>query len=207
MSSLLLADAQDARRAAEAILRESRFHNPSVPRPLHSALHSLGTGLQAIGNAISSAVEAVGSLLPGGAVTAWVLLAVLVIAIVALVARRYTRAALTRPANPDARGARRPVTAAQLERAAQEAESAGAFADAVRLRFRAGLERLGEQGAISHPRSTPSAQVARELDSRGFDALARRFDEIAYGEQPAAADDVQAARAGWSELLSGARGR
>ena len=207
MSGLLLADAQAARQAAQAILRESRFHDPSVPRPLHSALHSLGTGAHDVGKAISSVVDSLGSVLPGGTVTAWVLLAGLVIAIVALVARRYTRAALARTPAIDGQPARGRVTAAQLERDAQEAERAGRFADAVRLRFRAGLQRLGEQGAIARPGSTPSATVAQALDSPRFDALAHRFDEIAYGEQPAGAQDAQAAREGWPDVLSGARRR
>ena len=77
----------------------------------------------------------------------------------------------------------------------------------MRLRFRAGLERLSEQGAIASARSTPTAEVARALRSHGFEWLARRFDEIAYGSSTAAAHDAEAAREGWSEVLSGARRR
>ena len=96
----MLADAQTARREAAAILSQSRFHNPSVPRPLHSLLHDVGSGLQGVGDAITGAASALGSVLPGGAATAWVLLALLVIGVVWLVARRYTGAALAAAGAP-----------------------------------------------------------------------------------------------------------
>jgi hypothetical protein len=206
VNAFVLADAQAARREAAAILSQSRFHNPSVPRPLHSLLHDLGSGLQGLGDAITDAASALGSVLPGGALTAWVLLAVLITGVVWLVARRYTGAALA-AATPGGEARGRRLGAAELEAAAQRAEYEARFADAVRLRFRAGLERLSEQGAIASAHSTPTAEVSRTLRSRGFESLARRFDEIAYGSSPAAADDAQAAREGWSEVLSGARRR
>jgi hypothetical protein len=207
VSALVLADAQAARREAAAILSQSRFHNPSVPRPLHSLLHDLGSGLQGLGDAITDAAAALGSVLLGGAVTAWVLLALLIIGAVWLLARHYTGAALA-TAGPPGGGARgRRLGAAELDAAAQQAEREARFADAVRLRFRAGLERLSEQGAIPSARSTPTAEVSRALRSRGFESLARRFDEIAYGSSPAAAHDARAAREGWSEVVSRARRR
>ena len=205
--NVVLADAQAARREAASILHDSRFHNPSVPRPLHSLLHDLGTGLQGIGDAISSVVAALGALLPGGVVTAWIVLAVLVAGAVTLVARRYTRGALAAGDAAESGVRRRRVDAAALEREAEAAEREGRFADAVRLRFRAGLERLSEQGAIAPARATPTAEVSRALRSQGFESLARRFDEIAYGSAPAQADDARTAREGWSDVLSGARQR
>jgi hypothetical protein len=207
VTALVLADAQAARREAAAILSQARFHNPSVPRPLHSLLHDLGSGLQDLGDAITSAVAAVGSLLPGGTITAWTLLAALIIAAVWLLARRYTRGALAAPSAPGSGPRRRERGPAELEREAEQAEHEGRFADAVRLRFRAGLERLSEEGVIAPAGATPTAEVSRALRSQDFESLARRFDEIAYGCAPAAPDDAQAAREGWSDVLSGGRRR
>jgi hypothetical protein len=88
-------------------------------------------------------------------------------------------------------------------RAAEAAERAGQLADAVRLRFRAGLLRLAERGTIGTPRSTPTTEVSRILASPEFDTLARRFDEIAYGGSTPVPDDVEAARREWRTVLSG----
>ena len=68
------ADADAARRTAAAILGEGRFHNPSVPRPLHGVLHDLGVVLQSIGHAVSHVVDRVGKLFPGGTLAVWTVL-------------------------------------------------------------------------------------------------------------------------------------
>jgi hypothetical protein len=41
------------------------------------------------------------------------------------------------------------------------------------------------------------------LHSPDFDALAHRFDEIAYGASPAGADDADDARRRWGEVVTG----
>ena len=70
---------------------------------------------------------------------------------------------------------------AAIERRAEEAERAGDFAEAVRLRFHAGLLRLDARGLIEYRPSLGTAAVARRLHSPEFDRLAGRFDEIVYG--------------------------
>ena len=199
-----IADADAARRAAAAILRQGRFHNPSVPRPLHGVLHDIGKVLQAVGHAVTHAVDRAGRVVPGGTVAVWVVLGLALLAAIAFLARRYSRRALLRESRrAGASRAGRVERAADLERKAARAERDGRFEDAVRLRFRAGLVRLAEEGTIPTARSTPNAQLSRTLHSADFDALARRFDEIAYGASPAASTDAEEARRRWSAVVSG----
>lgn len=201
--ALPLADADAARRAAAAILREGRFHNPSVPRPLHGVLHDIGDGLRAVGHAVTHAVDRVGRIVPGGTVAVWVVLGLGLLAAISFLARRYSRRALLRESRRHGASRAGVETAADLERQAAGAERDGRYDDAVRLRFRAGLARLAQQGAIRTARSTPNAQLARTLDSADFDELARRFDEIAYGASPAGSTDAEEARRRWSAVVSG----
>jgi Domain of unknown function (DUF4129) len=93
-----------------------------------------------------------------------------------------------------------------LERRADEAERARDHALAVRLRFRAGLMRLGEREVIPYRPSLTTAEARRRLRSEPFDRLATDFDAIAYGGRAAGDDDARAAREGWREVLgAGAR--
>jgi hypothetical protein len=96
-------------------------------------------------------------------------------------------AAAARPARDDPRA---------IERRAEEAEAAGDHALAVRLRFRAGLLRLGIRP------SQPSGEVARTLRSEDFDALARTFDEVIYGGRAARAADSEEARRRWPAVVA-----
>jgi hypothetical protein len=89
----------------------------------------------------------------------------------------------------------------ELEREAERAAAAGDYSDAVRLLFRAGLLRLDDQHRIRYTPGTTSGQIADHLRSPEFEALARRFDEIVYGGEPAGTADVAAANAGWRRLL------
>ncbi len=200
-----LADAAAARRAASAILGQDRYHQPSIPRPLHGLLHSLGVALSSVGHWIGSPVRTLERIFPGGATAAWVLLVVLLMVIVAVAARGRARRALERGAPAAPLGAPGPLSASDLERMAQEAERGERFAAAVRLRFQAGLTRLEERGEITGSRSTPTDQLARALASADFDALAARFDQIAYGDSPADAQDLEEARRRWPGVLAGRR--
>ena len=77
-----------------------------------------------------------------------------------------------------------------LERAADEAERDGDLDRAVRLRFRAGLLRLGDRGAIRYRPSVTTGEVRRTLDSRRFDDLAGTFEAVTYGGRAADRPDV-----------------
>ena len=114
--ALPLADADAARRAAAAILREGRFHNPSVPRPLHGVLHDIGDGLRAVGHAVTHAVDRVGRIVPGGTVAVWVVLGLGLLAAISFLARRYSRRALLRESRRHGASRAGVETAADLER-------------------------------------------------------------------------------------------
>jgi hypothetical protein len=193
--------APEARRLASAILAEPRFHAPRVPRPLHGALHSLGSVLDAPLRALGDLITALGTIFPGGVAAVWIALALLAVGGGILLARRYIRST---PAAPRANGAaleESPDTPTDLLAAAQRAERAGRLDEAVRLRFRAGLLALAQRGAVEDVACAPNGQLAAALHSDRFRRLAGRFDEIAYGGAAAAQDDVEAARREWPALL------
>jgi hypothetical protein len=196
-------DPDDARRAAEDILADRRFRSDPAPRPLRGPLEWLGDRLETVFDWIGSVLE----LIPG---IGWIALALAAVgALVAWIVRRARR----RVSEGDT-GARatpfeaaRPERAADLERAADEAERAGDLERALRLRFRAGLLRLGERGAIDYRPSVTTGEVRRVLHSDRFDELAGTFEEVAYGGRTAERPDVDAARREWPRVLEGAQGR
>jgi hypothetical protein len=194
--------AAQARSQARAILAERRFHLAPIPRPLHGVLHAIGRVLETPLEALGELVSGVAVSTPGGAVVVWSVLAAAVLAISAIFAVRGSRRALREPGADTAHaGRQRPVRASELERAAADAEARGRHQDAVRLRFRAGLLRLAERELVGDAPSMLNAEVSRALRSERFDALARRFEEIAYGGRTAVAEDSEAARRDWSQLL------
>lgn len=189
-----------ARSHARAILAEARFHSPSVPRPLHGLLQTLGSALESPLNAVAKLVSSLGTVTPGGEGAVWGVLAAAVLALSGVLALRGARRALGGPGTPYAAGDGAP-SARELELRAQAAETQGQLAEAVRLRFRAGLLRLQERELLDAAPSTLNAEVSRVLRSERFDALARRFEEIAYGGRAASEEDVRLAREEWSHLL------
>jgi len=180
-----------AQQTAAAILEANQYGTAPVPDPVGSALRGLGSALSKL---------AAGA--PGGPAAFWVIVGTIALALFALGARRMMRrldpvaqaaAAAARSAGED------PDT---LEHAAQAAEEDGAFADAVRLRFRAGLLRLSARRVIDYRPSLLTADIARRVRSAEFDALAATFDRVAYSGAPAVAGDAAAAREGWRTLLA-----
>ncbi len=191
-------DPDAARRAAEQILRDRRFRNDPAPRPLRGPLQWLGDRLRAVVDWIDAVLSAV----PG-----WVWIA-LALAIVAAVAARIVvvsqrRRGATGPSSSRRRGATggEPEDPAALEAEADAAERAGDLARALRLRFRAGLLRLGDRGAIEYRPSMTTREVRTALGSETFDELARTFEAVAYGGHTAHTDDVQRARREWPRVL------
>ncbi len=192
-----------ARALARSILGESRFHT-ALPHPLQSLLRTIGQAVSAPINAFGRWLGGIGGGVPGGKTIALLTIALVLAVGGVLVARMLARRRVT-AARATARAARGapPESAAELERAADAAERGGDLAQAVRLRFRAGLLRLAEQGAIERPGATPSRELASALRSREFELLANRFDEIAYGGSGARAEDVQDARRRWPAVVRG----
>ena len=91
-----------------------------------------------------------------------------------------------------------------LDRDADDAERRGDLERAVRLRFRAGLLRLGDRGAIAYSPSVTTGEVRRVLGSDTFDELAHTFEGVTYGGRAARPPDVDAARREWPRVLDDA---
>jgi hypothetical protein len=179
------------------VLSERRFRQ-SLPQPFKRPLQRLGDWLQGLWNR-----------LPGGPGGRWGFAIVAVAIVAAAIAlhgirrRRGTDEGVAVARGPGGAAAE---GAAALERRADEAERAGDHALAVRLRFRAGLMRLGERDVIPNRPSLTTTEARRRLRSAPFDRLAADFDQIAYGGRAARDDDARAAREGWREVLgAGAR--
>jgi hypothetical protein len=189
-------DPNAARRAAQHILSDRRFRPSSTPRPLRGPLHWLG-------DRIESAFGPLGRLfrlMPGW--TWLVALAVVVAAVAWIVARRARKRVARAPTRGPVRGRLDDgEDPDELERAADAAERDGDLARAVRLRFRAGLLRLGDRGAIEYRPSVTTGEVRRTLGSNRFDELAGTFEAVTYGGRSADPPDVDAARREWPNVL------
>jgi hypothetical protein len=192
-----------ARARAHEILQERRFQGTDFPRPLKGPLEWLQDRLQPVLDWINGR----GADLPGGPVALWMVLAVAFLLAAgtvtgtsirrrALAIERAKAAALPESEDP-----------AALERAADRAERDGDYEHAVRLRFRAGLLRLDRRRILAYRPSLTTGDVARAIHAPAFADVGARFDEIAYGGRPAAAEDATAARQGWHDVLEQAAAR
>ncbi len=195
-----------ARHLARAILSEGRFHEPTVPRPLHTALREIGRLLESPVNGVNELVDKIAGSTPGGAPVVWVLLALALAGVAAALAMTGVRRAAKGPASRRGEPAGRPPpSASELEREAAGAERAGRYGEAVRLRFRAGVLSLSERELLDGAPSMVNRRLISELHSPAFEQLAGRFDEIAYGASAADEQDAQRAREGWAAVLEEAR--
>ena len=191
-------DPDAARRAAQHILSDRRFHRDPAPKPLRGPLEWIGERLQSIASWIADILRPVPAFV-------WLTLA---LAIVAAVIARIVVVAKRRSVGAPISGGRgyafdgdESEDPAELERLAVDAERSGDLARAIRLRFRAGLLRLGERGVIAYRPSLTTSEVRRAIGSGTFDDLARTFERVAYGGQDADAPDVDAARRDWPRVL------
>jgi hypothetical protein len=191
----------DPSSQARAILAESRFHGSSVPRPLHGFLVWLGDRLQPVADAF----RWVGDRFVFGRWGLGAFLAALVVAVSAFVALKVARrrGASTVERRLAARYAG--LDPAQLEREADAAEAQDDPAQALRLRYRAGLLRLGRARVLPLRESLTTAEARRALGLPSFDTLARTHDEVVFGGRIAVPQDAVDARSGWRDVL-GAKG-
>lgn len=193
-------DPAAARDAARDILGRRQFRRSHTPRPLRKPLTWLGDRLSGIAHWFGDVLAHVPFLL---------LLLIAIAAIGLAVAFILSKVRANRGA-AESRRRRGGVDAAEvedpaaLERAAEAAEREGRLDIAVRLRFRAGLLRLGDRGAIRYRPSVTTNEVRRVLGSDTFDELARTFDGIAYGGRDAEPPDVDTARREWPHVVADA---
>ena len=210
MPIALSADPSEAaRRQAQQILSERRFHESGVPRPFHGVLEAVGRGATWIGDKLAWPFRQLGVRGPeagGGWAWLWVLLALAVVVLAVVIATRLgrRRGGLRIEAGTARSQARGREDPAQLERAAEQAERAGDLAGALRLRFRAGLLRLARARVIPARSSVTTREVRAAVASPEFDELARAFDEVVYGHRDARPDDLERARTGWRRVLESA---
>ena len=190
-------DPDQARQAANDILSDRRFRRDPAPRPLRGPLHWLGDRLSGIERWIGDRLAVV----PG---IVWIMLALLVvgavIARVIVVSRRHAVSGAGSATGTGIAGATL-EDANALEREADEAERDGDLDRALRLRFRSGLLRLGDRGAIAYRPSLTTGEVRRALGSENFDELARAFERVTYGGRAAEPLDLDAARTTWPRVL------
>jgi hypothetical protein len=197
-------DPDAARRVAEDILADPRYHPRRGPRPLAGFFERLGELIvdpvirffRSIGDALPS----VGSP-PWIALAAGVVIAALIVAVRLSSARGRQRFASRGVIGDDEHG----LGPDELDRRADDAESRGDLDAALRLRFLAGLARLDDVGVVRLRPGLTNAAVSRALRSGDFDGLANDFDEVAYGGRPATSDDITAARSTWPGVVATAR--
>jgi len=188
----------DARAEARDILAEDRFQEGRLPGPFRGLIDWLEARL----DDIDAPLDWLDDLIPGPRSVVWILAALIVAAGGWLLARRLLTGRVQVAAAATAAGeAARADDPRELERRADAAEAAGDLETALRLRFRAGLLRLDERGAIAFRPSIPTAEVRRALRSPDFDALAATFDDVVYGGREPRPDDVADARERWPEVV------
>jgi hypothetical protein len=191
------------RRQAAAVLDERRFKGATLPQPLKKPLQWLGDRIEPIATWLNDR----GTVVPGGPVVLWMILAALVVIAAgsltgttirrrALAIERALAAAVPEADDPNA-----------LERTADRAEQDGDYERAVRLRFRAGLLRLDRRRVLAYRPSLTTGEVARAIRAPAFAEIGARFDEIAYGGREAEREDAEAAKRGWKDVLAQAEPR
>ncbi len=190
-----------AREEARHILAERRFRGTTLPRPFHRFFSWLADRLHFVTRGWDWLAARI-----GGAPVLWAIVGALVLmAAFALGARLAERRTEVEARGIGRRRRGRSEDPADLERLADEAERRGDLEVALRLRFRAGLLRLGRARALPLRPSLRTREARRALGNVRFDRLARDFDEIVYGRRPPRPADVEAARSEWPQVVAEAR--
>jgi hypothetical protein len=186
------------RDAAREILSGRRYRTSALPRPFAGLLDRIGRFLTKLWHPIGRHLPHLGPLWWIG-VGALVVAAAIVVTFVLGLRRRAVSAehvaiARVRSLRPD-----------DLERAARDAEAAGRLAEAIRLRFAAGLVRLDRAGVIEWHPSITSGAVRRRLRSETFDNVASSFERVTYGDRAPTSSDVELSRSGWRDVMERVR--
>ena len=193
-------DPAGARSTARHILSGRQFRPAPTPRPFRNQLNWLGDRLHPIVSWLARVFTDIFG-------RNWVIIVAFIVIAIAIV--YFVIRVRLRRGSPDARR-RSPGAAAdasedpaELEQAADAAERSGDLDRALRLRFRAGLLRLGDRGAIRYRPSVTTNEVRGALGSETFNELARTFEAVAYGGRDAEPPDVETARREWPRVVSG----
>jgi len=191
-------DPDAARSAAQHILGGRQYRAAPTPRPFRKPLNWLGDRLHGIvdwfGHVLSHFPPLLLLLIALGAVVT-----AIVFAVTKIRARRGRPYGLRHAGRIPGEESEDPD---ELERFADAAERDGRLDHALRLRFRAGLLRLGDRGAIRYRPSLTTNEVRRALGSESFDDLARTFEAVAYGGRDALPPDLDTARREWPQVVA-----
>ena len=180
-----------AQATAASVLHQRQYGRAPLPDPI-------GTVFDKVGRFLSK----LASHAPGGPVVFWLVVAAIVLAGAGFGARR-----MMRRLDPGVRAARlydggSAESPDELMAEAAAAEARGAYREAIRLRFQAGLLTLGERGRLDYRPSLLTGEARRTVHSETFDDLAARFEQVAYADAPADAAEAAAARDGWDTVLT-----
>ncbi len=188
---------RDPRQDAREVLAQPRFHSESVPGPFRRIIHWLGKLVPDL----KPVLRWLDKLLPGPRSVVWLVLGAAFAGVAWFIARRFLTTRISAATEAARAAAPAEFDPKALERQAAEAEAAGDLETALRLRFRAGLLRLDERGAIEFRPSISTYEVRRALRSDDFDGLAATFDDVVYGGREAVSGDVAEARERWPKVV------
>ncbi len=193
-------DADELRETAERILSQ-RAYAESPPGVFSRLLDWLA---ELFDIDLPSPESAVSDVDPAGLAGLRTLL--IVLAILALVAWGATyiirRRTALRIAATGSSKAKAEVSANDLDRRAAEAARRGEYAEALRLRFEAGLIRLERRGVLSDHATRTSGEVADAVHLAEFDRVAGTFDAVVYGRRPAAKADDDFSASAWPVIVA-----
>jgi hypothetical protein len=177
---------EEAREAARKILEEREFQPDG---PASEPARPLKQPLTWLGERISDLFEPLGRLLNNtvgrGGVIGYLLFGILCVVLVVLLARAWTRRVRVKRAETEASEDLEALIV-ELTARAEQAQAAGRWHEATRLRFRIGLLRLEVGGALRKVDRKPNGAVTSELHSTTLTSLAELHNHIAYGRSPVA---------------------
>ena len=197
--------AERARAEARDVLDGDAYRRTEPPRPFRGVVRWVGERLEPLVRLLGDVFGPIWR-----AIVAVPFLGVALVVALAMAAAIWTsRAVAARGVASDGSPAGRYLVdpdadPAVLDAEAEAAEAAGDLDLAVRRRFEAGLIRLVRVGRLELRLETTAERAAAEVGGVALGELAATFQEVTYGGRRATADDVEAARARWPEVL-GAR--
>jgi hypothetical protein len=199
------------RQEAEALLSRPPFRPRSLPHPLAGPLRALGRALDTAGTFLAHQVAPIVQFSEHHLGTQGLLdlaLAGLALVLVIVGVAAFRLLGRTTRAGVEPFSRRRParvVDAAALEAEADRLERSGRLDLAFRLRFRAGIVRLEQDGALAVSDAETPRELAQRLGSPSLGVLARDLEEIVFAGRPAGAGDLATARERWPRVLDEVR--
>ncbi len=196
-------DPEEVRRKAERILAQRRFRTRRTPRPFASVFKWIARQLGILGRWIGRLLDAI---LPGGSGAASVIGVIAAIALLVAIVILLNRANIRKRVKNNVATTTN-VNIDELLAAAEAASKRGDFAEAVRLRFKAGLASFERNRVVTMPTNRTNRDVGAQLrtsTSTGVDThfqpLATDFDEIRYGNRVAQQHDDHLSRESWQRI-------